>query len=106
MTDELPDYRPVSSEAVPGESWGHGERFGVRFRHLTASRLGRNYHVGVALEELEPGKQTAPFHYHMLEEEHVLILEGELCLRLGEERFRMKAGDYVCFPAGRKVGHC
>jgi uncharacterized cupin superfamily protein len=36
----------------------------------------------------------------------VLLLEGELTLRLGDERFRMKAGDYVCFPAGRKVGHC
>ena len=106
MTDKQPDYAPISSEAVPWESWGHAERFGVRFRHLTASRLGRDYHVGVALEELAPGKQTAPFHYHMLEEEHVFIFEGELTLRLGEERFLMKAGDYVCFPAARKVGHC
>ena len=44
-------------------------------------------------------------HYHMLEEEHALILEGEVTLLLGDERYDMKAGDYVCFPAGRKVGH-
>ncbi len=106
MADERPDYAPVSSEDVPWQSWGHGERFGIRYRHLTASRVGGNYRVGVSIEELAPGKQTAPFHYHMLEEEHVLLLEGELTLRLGDERFRMKAGDYVCFPAGRKVGHC
>jgi uncharacterized cupin superfamily protein len=106
MADKQPDHAPISSEDVPWESWGRGERFGVRYRHLTASRVGRDYRVGVAIEELEPGRQTAPFHYHMLEEEHVLLLEGELTLRLGEERFRMKAGDYVCFPAGRKLGHC
>ena len=106
MADKQPNHAPISSEDVPWESWGRGERFGVRYRHLTASRVGRDYRVGVAIEELEPGRQTAPFHYHMLEEEHVLLLEGELTLRLGEERFRMNAGDYVCFPAGRKLGHC
>jgi uncharacterized cupin superfamily protein len=41
----------------------------------------------------------------MLEEEHALILEGQVTLLLGDERYKMKAGDYVCFPAGRKVGH-
>ena len=41
----------------------------------------------------------------MVEEEHALILEGEATLLLGDERYPMKAGDYVCFPAGQKVGH-
>jgi uncharacterized cupin superfamily protein len=41
----------------------------------------------------------------MLEEEHALILEGRVTLLLGDERYEMKAGDYVCFPAGQKVGH-
>ncbi|MER9999290.1 cupin domain-containing protein [Mesorhizobium sp. M0051] len=41
----------------------------------------------------------------MLEEEHALILEGQVTLLLGEERHEMKAGDYVCFPAGLAVGH-
>jgi uncharacterized cupin superfamily protein len=41
----------------------------------------------------------------MLEEEHALVLEGQVTLLLGDERHEMKAGDYVCFPAGRKVGH-
>ena len=44
-------------------------------------------------------------HYHMLEEEHALILEGQVTLLLGDERYEMKPGDYVCFPAGQKVGH-
>jgi uncharacterized cupin superfamily protein len=41
----------------------------------------------------------------MLEEEHALILDGEPTLLLGDERHEMRAGDYVCFPAGRKIGH-
>ena len=36
----------------------------------------------------------------MLEEEHAFILEGQVTLLLGEERDDMKAGNYVCFPAG------
>jgi uncharacterized cupin superfamily protein len=42
----------------------------------------------------------------MLEEEHLWILEGRATLRLGDERHAVAAGDYVVFPAGRRVGHC
>ena len=31
---------------------------------------------------------------------------GRATLRLGAERHAVSAGDYVVFPAGRKVGHC
>jgi uncharacterized cupin superfamily protein len=105
MSDE-PELLPVSSDAIAWESFDRG-RFGCRFRHLTRAAMGdRAYHVGVAIEELPPGKQSCPFHFHMLEEEHVLVLEGECTLRLGEERVRFKAGDYAVFPAGVKTGHC
>ncbi len=42
----------------------------------------------------------------MIEEEHILILEGHVALRLGDETHELKAGDYVCFPAGQRAGHC
>ena len=61
--------------------------------------------MGVCMEELAPGKQTYPSHYHMLEEEHLLILEGKATLRLGEETYDLSAGDFTCFPAGQKAGH-
>lgn len=35
-----------------------------------------------------------------------MILAGEATLRLGAERYLVKAGDYVVFPAGQKLGHC
>lgn len=98
--------KPISSRNVEWESWTEGSRFGERYRHLTGASVGDNYHVGVAIEELEPGRQSSPAHYHIFEEEHVYILEGALTVRMGAFSYEMKAGDYVCFPAGKKAGHC
>jgi len=101
-----PAFRPIASDDVPWETWAEGERFGSRFRHLTRAAIGEAYHVGVQMEELSPGKQSAPAHYHLREEEHLLVLEGSCTLRLGEERITLRTGDYACFPAGQKAGHC
>lgn len=97
--------RPVSTEEVRWETWGQGSRFGTRFRHLTSAAVGDGYHVGVQVEEIPAGKRSAPAHYHLHEEEHLLVLEGTCTLHLGEERHALRAGDYVCFPAGQRAGH-
>ena len=96
---------PVSADAVPWEDSFVAEKFGGQAKHLTAAAVGEGWHVGMLIEAPAPGKRLCPRHYHMLEEEHALVLEGEVTLLLGDERHVMKAGDYVCFPAGRKVGH-
>ncbi|WP_309083217.1 cupin domain-containing protein [Chelativorans sp.] len=106
MTTETPSPRPISSQDVPWTEWSQVPRIGVRYRHLSRAAMGEDYRVGVAIEELEPGRQSAPAHYHFLEEEHVFILEGSLTVRLGHETHRMSAGDYICFPAGQRAGHC
>lgn len=97
---------PISSLAVAWEEWCEVPNFGVRYRHLSLAALGEAYRVGVAIEELLPGKQSAPAHYHIFEEEHIYILEGMLSVRIGADTHNMAAGDYVCFPAGQKAGHC
>lgn len=94
---------PFPVESVPWQEWPRGDRFGSRFRALTDPAGGSR--VGVAIEELPPGKQSCPVHYHLLEEEHLLVLEGRATLRLGERSYDVGAGDYVCFPAGQKAGH-
>jgi uncharacterized cupin superfamily protein len=98
--------KPISSLDIAWEEWSEGPRFGERYRHLSRAVTGEDYRVGVAIEELEPGKQSTPAHYHIFEEEHVYILEGALTVRIGAGTHEMKAGDYVCFPAGQKAGHC
>lgn len=96
-------YEPFQIEEVPWEDFSHGNRFGVRFRQL--GEYGGCSHVGVCMEVLEPGKQAYPAHYHMLEEEHLLILEGAATLHLGTDTYELTEGAYVCFPTGQKVGH-
>lgn len=98
--------KPLSSLEIPWTEWAEAPRFALRYRHLSRAAIGERYRVGVAIEELAPGKQSSPAHYHVFEEEHVYILEGALTLRIGDETHGMRAGDYACFPAGQKAGHC
>jgi uncharacterized cupin superfamily protein len=97
--------RPIKSDDVPWTAFADVPNFNIRYKHLTLAACGEDYHVGVAIEELPPGMRTAPAHYHFIEEEHLYILEGALTLRLGAERYAMRAGDYACFLAGQKAGH-
>ena len=96
-------YEPFDSAIVPFEEWRQGERYEMRWQHLSSH--GGGTQIGVLIETLEPGKQTNQPHYHLLEEEHVYILEGELTVRLGDRHHVMRAGHYVCFPAGQKAAH-
>jgi uncharacterized cupin superfamily protein len=106
-TEKTAAPKPISSLDIGWEEWSPAPRFGMRSKHLTRAAIGsENYRVGVAVEELAPGKQSSPAHYHIFEEEHVYIFEGALTVRLGDDRYDMKSGDYVCFPAGQKAGHC
>jgi uncharacterized cupin superfamily protein len=97
---------PVSIESLPWSEWGQGVRFASRYKVLSDTRGADQRRIGIGYEELPPGKQSCPFHYHMLEEEHIIALEGEATLRLGDERYTLRAGDYVGFPAGQRAGHC
>ena len=107
MTDDTErTYTPISIDDVPWTEWSDVPRFGLRYKHLSLAALGEDYRIGVAIEELPPGMQTAPAHYHIFEEEHLYLLEGTLTVRLGDARYTMQPGDYVCFPAGQKAGHC
>lgn len=99
-------YAPISTDDVPWAEWSDVPRFAIRYRHLSSAVLGENYRIGVAIEELPAGMQAAPAHYHLFEEEHLYLLEGTLTVRLGAGRHVMKPGDYICFPAGQKAGHC
>lgn len=105
-TDSAARRGPVSIDTLPWTEWAHGERFGSRYRVLSDTRGADKRKIGVSYEELPPGKQSCPLHYHMLEEEHIVALEGEATLRLGDARHTIRAGDYVSFPAGERLGHC
>jgi uncharacterized cupin superfamily protein len=95
--------QPFQIDEVPWENFAQGERFACRTKALGA--FGGAAHVGVCLEELPPGKQACPTHFHHLEEEHLYLLEGTLELTLGNATYALSSGSYVCFPAGQQAGH-
>lgn len=105
-TQETASPKPIPTDEVAWEEWADVPRFNERYKHLSLATLGEAYRVGIAISELAPGRQSAPAHYHIFEEEHVYILEGEATLRLGDRTYPMRAGGYACFPAGQKAGHC
>ena len=106
MADPAPKG-PFAIDSLAWEPWSEGEKFGGKVRVLSSTRAPeRPMKIGIGIEELAPGKQSCPFHYHMVEEEHLFMLEGEATLRLGDQRLTMKAGDFVSFRAGDPLGHC
>ncbi len=108
MTEKpmAPPTKPIATEDMSWTELMDLTNFQLRFRHLSKSMGPQPYKIGVAIEELLPGNQNNPAHYHLREEEHVLILSGELTVRIGKEFHVMTAGDYVRFPAGSPFEHC
>ena len=62
-------------------------------------------HLGVRIEVLAPGGHSSYHHFHTVEEEHVLALEGTATLVRGTEAITVRAGDHVWFPAGKEEPH-
>jgi uncharacterized cupin superfamily protein len=80
------------------------DRFGPRVARfspaLGAQKLGYNLTV------LPPGKRGYPFHNHRVNEEMFFVLEGSGEVRIGGERYPIRAGDVIaCPPGGPESAH-
>ena len=83
-------------------AWQEGENArGERWRYLDLS----GEHLGVRIEEIPPGGSTSVHHFHTLEEEHVLILQGVATLILGTTEHTLEEGDHIWFAAGKEQAH-
>jgi uncharacterized cupin superfamily protein len=56
--------------------------------------------LGYRLIALGPGMRASPFHNHRVNEEMFYIVAGEGEIRLGAERFAIRAGDVIACPPG------
>ncbi len=69
-------------------------------QQLGAQKLGYRLYV------LEPGMRGSPFHSHRVNEEMFYVVAGEGQIRLGAERFPIRAGDVIaCPPGGQEAAH-
>ena len=61
---------------------------------------------GVNLVRLPPGAASALRHWHSLEDEFVMVLEGEAALVTDTGERVLGPGMTAGFPAGKSDGHC
>lgn len=60
---------------------------------------------GVNLVMLEPGAMSSLRHWHLAEDEFVMVTEGECVMVLDSGETVMRPGDCAAFPAGSTDGH-
>ena len=93
------DQRVVNIDELALE---HFEAVGGKFESACA-RIGPLLgakDLGYSYDVVPPGKVSCPFHSHRAEEEMFFIVKGEGTLRYGEERRKVRAGDFICCPVG------
>jgi len=72
------------------------------------ARLGRQAgceRLGLSLWELPPGEAAYPYHYHLAEEEFLLVLRGRPGLRTPDGWRDLEEGEVVAFLRGERGGH-
>ena len=61
--------------------------------------------IGCSLWELPPGEAAYPYHFHLSDEELILVLRGRPTLRTPEGRRELREGDAVRFGLGEQGAH-
>src|SRR5690349_7257065 len=61
--------------------------------------------IGCSVWEIPPGQAAYPYHYHLSDEELVIVLEGEPSLRTPEGTRTLERGEAVRFPLGEEGAH-
>jgi uncharacterized cupin superfamily protein len=77
------------------------------FRCLRA-RIGRqagSERIGASLFAVPPGEAAYPYHWHLAEEELLIVLEGSPLLRTANRELRLQRGEVVAFPRGEAGAH-
>jgi uncharacterized cupin superfamily protein len=61
--------------------------------------------LGASIWEIEPGEAAYPYHYHLGEEELLIVLLGRPSMRTNGTWRELEPGDAIAFPLGETGGH-
>lgn len=86
--------RPEAFAATGPAAEKYDARMAMVSRALGASQLGYN------VIAVPPGMRAFPFHNHRVREEMFFILQGTGEVRVGEQRYPIRQGDFIACPAG------
>lgn len=81
------------------------EHPGFGCRRARLSRQAGSERLGLSLWELPPGEAAYPYHYHLAEEELLVVLDGRPSLRTPNGWRELLEGDVVPFPRGERGAH-
>lgn len=103
MTHPIINIADIELEPRPAAFTPSGpatERFDARIGFvgpkIGAQKLGYN------ITAVPPGKRAFPFHNHHVNEEMFFILQGTGEVRIGEQTYPVRSGDFIACPPGGK----
>jgi uncharacterized cupin superfamily protein len=73
---------------------------------LRLGEAGGLTQFGVNLVILQPGAKSSMRHWHLNEDEFVMVTEGTCTMLMDDGETIMHPGDCAAFPAGVADGHC
>jgi uncharacterized cupin superfamily protein len=90
------------AECGPGEELEHDG-----FHHFdlpVGPLLGADL-FGCSIYDVPPGKRNWPYHYHVGNEEWLIVIAGRPTLRTSDGERELAPGDVVAFPEGEAGAH-
>ncbi len=85
--------------------WEERDCTGFRSRRARIGREAGCRRLGASLWELPPGEASYPYHFHLTEEELLIVLRGRPQLRTPDGWRQLEQGDVVSFPVGEPGAH-
>jgi uncharacterized cupin superfamily protein len=82
-----------------------GEVDGFRWRGESLAVKAGSEHLGASLYDIPPGEATFPYHYHLANEELLIVLRGHPHLRTPDGWRQLEEGEVVAFPRGERGAH-
>jgi uncharacterized cupin superfamily protein len=81
------------------------ERPGFSWRRAALGRQAGAERLGASLFALAPGQAAFPLHYHLGNEEMLLVISGRPSLRTLDRERELEVGEVVSFPRGEAGAH-
>ena len=81
------------------------EHSGFNCRRARIGRQLGSERIGASFWELPPGEAAYPYHYHLAEEELLIVVAGRPSLRTPNGWRDLDEGEAVSFPVGERGAH-
>jgi uncharacterized cupin superfamily protein len=81
------------------------DRPGFTYRRARLGRQAGSERLGASLFELAPGQAQFPLHYHLGNEELLIVVTGTPTLRTADGERELREGEVVALPVGERGVH-